>query len=68
MEHNECVVKLSNGKLDWYDPVYEVEVWATGELSITTALYEYVLKSDEWDDYKVRPYHPEYTYYWEDKQ
>ena len=66
-EHLECVVKLSNGKLDWYDPVYEVEVLGTGELFITTALYEYILKSDEWVDYKVRPYHLEYTFYWEDQ-
>lgn len=68
MEHNECVVKLRNGKLDWYDPVYSVELSENGDLFIETALYNYTIESGEWVDYKVRPYHPEFTYFWEDKE
>ena len=65
-EHNECVVKLSNGKLDWYDPVWNVHVKEDGSLFIETALYNYTIPAEDWFDYKVRPYNEDTTFSWED--
>ena len=36
-DHNECVVKLATGELDWYDPVWDVQVEPNGDLFIQTA-------------------------------
>lgn len=66
MDHLECVVKLRDGSLDWYDPIYEVGVTDNGDLLINHAAREYIIPSEDYVDYKVRPYHPETTYNWED--
>lgn len=67
MEHLECIVKLSNGKLDWYDPVYSCEVLDNGDLAIDHPYKIYTIPAGDWLDYKVRPYNEDYTHYWEDK-
>lgn len=63
--HNECIVKLTDGSFDWYDPVWKVEIMNNGDLFIECAIYNYTIKASDWEDYKVREYNPKTTYNWE---
>ena len=63
-ECDECVVKLTNGKLAWYIPVLDVRVLDNGDLFIDHAAYKYIIPVGDWQDYKVRKYDPETTFDW----
>lgn len=61
MEHEEFVVLLKSGKMDWVDPVNTVEE-VEGVLVVNNHSYDYKYLLKDIDKWCVRPYSKETTY------